>query len=93
MLVNPARYPQVKAQMGMAFIDWLTSPTCQAKIASYKVDDQQLFFPDYVEPKVHSIAVQAWRCPGRHSRTGADLCPFVGNRSLYRGAVTSLIRY
>ena len=50
MLVNPARYPQVKAQMGMAFIDWLTSPAGQAKIASYKVDDQQLFFPDYVEP-------------------------------------------
>jgi tungstate transport system substrate-binding protein len=50
MLVNPARYPQVKVQMGMAFIDWLTSPAGQAKIASYKVDDQQLFFPDYVKP-------------------------------------------
>lgn len=50
ILVNPARYPQVKAQMGMAFIDWLTSPAGQAKIASYKVDDQQLFFPDYVKP-------------------------------------------
>jgi tungstate transport system substrate-binding protein len=50
ILVNPVRYPQVKAQMGMAFIDWLTSPTGQVKIASYKVDDQQLFFPDYVKP-------------------------------------------
>jgi tungstate transport system substrate-binding protein len=50
ILVNPARYPQVKAQTGMAFIDWLTSPAGQAKIASYKVDDQQLFFPDYVKP-------------------------------------------
>jgi tungstate transport system substrate-binding protein len=50
ILVNPTRYPQVKAQMGMAFIDWLTSPAGQAKIASYKVDDQQLFFPDYVKP-------------------------------------------
>jgi tungstate transport system substrate-binding protein len=45
ILVNPARHPWVKAQMGMAFIDWLTSPAGQAKIASYKVDGQQLFFP------------------------------------------------
>ena len=50
ILVNPARYPQIKAQMGMAFIDWLTSPAGQAQIASYRVEDQQLFFPDYVEP-------------------------------------------
>jgi tungstate transport system substrate-binding protein len=50
ILVNPARYPQVKAQMDMAFIDWLTSPAGQGKIASYKVDDQQLFFSDYVKP-------------------------------------------
>jgi tungstate transport system substrate-binding protein len=50
MLVNPARYPQAKAQMGMAFIDWLTSPAGQGEIASYKVDNQQLFFPDYVKP-------------------------------------------
>jgi len=50
MLVNPARYPLVKAQMGMAFIDWLTSPAGQAEIASYKVDGQQLFFPDYLKP-------------------------------------------
>jgi tungstate transport system substrate-binding protein len=50
MLVNPARYPQVKVQMGMALINWLTSPAGQAKIASYKIDDQQLFFPDYVKP-------------------------------------------
>jgi tungstate transport system substrate-binding protein len=50
ILVNPARHPWVKAQIGMAFIDWLTSPAGQAKIASYKVDGQQLFFPDYVKP-------------------------------------------
>lgn len=50
LLVNPARNPQVKADMGMAFIDWLTSPAGQAKIANYKVEGQQLFFPDYREP-------------------------------------------
>ena len=36
--------------MGMAFSDWLTSSAGQAKIASYKVEGQQLFFPNYVEP-------------------------------------------
>jgi tungstate transport system substrate-binding protein len=50
ILVNPMQHPQVKAEMGMAFIDWLTSPAGQAEIASYKIDDQQLFFPDYVKP-------------------------------------------
>ena len=50
MLVNPARHPQVKVDTGMAFIEWLTSREGQDKIASYKVEGQQLFFPNYVEP-------------------------------------------
>ena len=50
MLVNPARYPKVKADLGMAFIEWLTSRQGQETIASYKVDGEQLFFPDYAEP-------------------------------------------
>jgi len=50
MLVNPARNPQVKAGLGMALIEWFTSPQGQDTIASYKVAGEQLFFPDYVEP-------------------------------------------
>ena len=50
MLVNPARYPKVKADLGMAFVEWLTSRQGQETIASYKVDGEQLFFPDYAEP-------------------------------------------
>jgi len=46
MLVNPAKHPHVKAAEGQAFIDWLVSPEGQAKIASYKVGGEQLFFPD-----------------------------------------------
>jgi tungstate transport system substrate-binding protein len=46
MLVNPARYPQVKRDLGQRFIDWLTSPAGQQAIASYKIDGAQLFFPD-----------------------------------------------
>jgi tungstate transport system substrate-binding protein len=46
MLVNPAKYPTVKKELGQTFVDWLVSPEGQAAIASYKIDGQQLFFPD-----------------------------------------------
>jgi tungstate transport system substrate-binding protein len=46
ILVNPARYPQVKRADAQAFIDWLVSPEGQAAIAGYKIDGQQLFFPN-----------------------------------------------
>jgi tungstate transport system substrate-binding protein len=46
MLVNPAKYPQVKAADGQAFVDWLISPNGQATIAAYKINGQQLFFPN-----------------------------------------------
>ena len=46
ILVNPARHPRTKAADGQAFIDWLTGPEGQAAIADYKLDGQQLFFPN-----------------------------------------------
>jgi tungstate transport system substrate-binding protein len=46
MLVNPVKHPNVKAQDGQAFVDWLISPQGQATIADYKVGGEQLFFPD-----------------------------------------------
>jgi tungstate transport system substrate-binding protein len=46
MLVNPEKYPGVKRELGQAFVDWLISPEGQAAIAGYKIDGQQLFFPD-----------------------------------------------
>jgi tungstate transport system substrate-binding protein len=46
ILVNPAKHEKVKAKEGQAFIDWLTSPEGQAAIASYKLDGEQLFFPN-----------------------------------------------
>ncbi|HEY5000161.1 MAG TPA: extracellular solute-binding protein [Usitatibacter sp.] len=47
MLVNPAKHPHVKKELGQRFIDWLISPAGQASIAAYKVGGEQLFFPDY----------------------------------------------
>jgi tungstate transport system substrate-binding protein len=46
MLVNPAKHPDVKAKDGQAFVDWLISPKGQETIAGYKVDGEQLFFPN-----------------------------------------------
>jgi tungstate transport system substrate-binding protein len=46
MLVNPTKFPTVKATLGQSFIDWLVSPEGQAAIGSYKIDGQHLFFPN-----------------------------------------------
>lgn len=47
MLVNPAKHPHVKKEMGQKFIDWVISPAGQSAIAAYKIDGEQLFFPNY----------------------------------------------
>jgi tungstate transport system substrate-binding protein len=46
MLVNPAKHPNVKVQWGQAFIEWLLSREGQQTIGDYKINGQQLFFPN-----------------------------------------------
>jgi tungstate transport system substrate-binding protein len=46
MVVNPQKFPQVKAAAAQKFVDWVTSPEGQSVIASYKINGEQLFFPD-----------------------------------------------
>jgi tungstate transport system substrate-binding protein len=46
MLVNPARHPHVKRADGQTFIEWLVSGDGQKAIADYKIDGEQLFFPN-----------------------------------------------
>ncbi len=46
MAVNPAKHPHVKIDDGQAFVTWLTGPEGQKAIADYKIDGQQLFFPN-----------------------------------------------
>lgn len=46
MLVNPEKHPQVKKEAGTKFIDWLVSDKGQQTIADYKVNGEQLFFPN-----------------------------------------------
>jgi tungstate transport system substrate-binding protein len=46
MLVNPEKHPNVKKELGQAFVDWVISPEGQKTIAEYKIDGEQLFFPN-----------------------------------------------
>jgi tungstate transport system substrate-binding protein len=50
MLVNPAKHPNVKKELGQAFIDWLISPDGQKAIANYKINGEQLFYPNASDP-------------------------------------------
>jgi tungstate transport system substrate-binding protein len=50
MLVNPGKHPSVKRVEGQAFIDWLISPDGQKRIADFKIDGEQLFYPNANEP-------------------------------------------
>ena len=51
MLVNPQRHPHVKVADGQRFIDWILSPAGQAAIAGYKINGEQLFFPNATQPE------------------------------------------
>lgn len=46
MLVNPEKHPHVKKSAGMKFVEWITSIEGQTVIAEYRIDGEQLFFPD-----------------------------------------------
>jgi len=50
MLVNPEKHPHVKKELGQAFIDWLISPEGQKAIADYKINGEQLFYPNANDP-------------------------------------------
>ena len=45
MVVDPARHPNVKADLARQFADWIVSPTGQQAIAQFKIGGEQLFFP------------------------------------------------
>ena len=46
MVVNPAKHPHVKAALAQKFVDWVIANEGQANIAAYKIEGQQLFFPN-----------------------------------------------
>jgi len=50
MLVNPQKHLHVKKELGQQFIDWLISPAGQKAIADYKINGEQLFYPNADDP-------------------------------------------
>jgi len=46
MVVNPERHPHVKAELAQKFVDWVISKPGQAVIAAYRINGEQLFFPN-----------------------------------------------
>ena len=50
MLVNPEKHKHVKKAEGQAFIDWLISAEGQKAVADYKINGEQLFFPNATVP-------------------------------------------
>jgi tungstate transport system substrate-binding protein len=50
MLVNRQKHPHVKKELGQQLIDWLVSPEGQKAIADYKINGQQLFYPNAHDP-------------------------------------------
>jgi tungstate transport system substrate-binding protein len=46
ILVNPARHPDVRVAPARQFIDFLLSEEGQVQIGRYRVEGQQLFFPN-----------------------------------------------
>lgn len=46
ILVNQAKHPHVKAELGQTFIDWITGPEGQHHIGAYKIEGRQAFFPN-----------------------------------------------
>jgi tungstate transport system substrate-binding protein len=48
ILINPDKHPKVQKELGQTFIDWLTSREGQKAIADYKINGEQLFFPNAI---------------------------------------------
>jgi tungstate transport system substrate-binding protein len=51
ILANPQKYPTVKKELGQQFINWLISAEGQRDIAGYKINGEQLFYPNAEDPQ------------------------------------------
>ena len=50
ILVNPQKHAHIKKDNGQQFIDWLISPEGQKAIADFKINGEQLFYPNANDP-------------------------------------------
>jgi tungstate transport system substrate-binding protein len=51
ILANPQKYPTVKKELGQQVINWLISAEGQRDIAGYKINGEQLFYPNAEDPQ------------------------------------------
>jgi tungstate transport system substrate-binding protein len=51
ILVSPQKYPTVKKELGQQFINWLISAEGQRDLAGYKINGEQLFYPNAEDPR------------------------------------------
>ena len=62
MAVNPGVHESANYDLAMAYIGWITSPGTQEAIADYRVDGEQLFFPEAVseDPDFRQHVPEGW---------------------------------
>jgi len=46
ILISPQKHPKVKVKEGQAFVDWIIGTEGQQAIADYRIEGEQLFFPN-----------------------------------------------
>jgi tungstate transport system substrate-binding protein len=46
VVINPERHPHLKHEFARTWHEWLLSPEGQAAIAEFKLNGEQLFFPN-----------------------------------------------
>jgi len=63
MAVNPGVHDNVNYDLAMAYIGWITSPAAQNAIANYRMNGEQLFFPEAVsaDPDFQQYVPEGWR--------------------------------
>ena len=66
MATNPGVHGDVNYDLAMAYIGWITSPGTQEAIAEYRVNGEQLFFPEAVaeDPNFGQYVPDGWSNEG-----------------------------
>ena len=72
--VSAERHPNVKAREAQAFADWITGPEGQAAIAAFRVDGQQVFFPNARRGRLRTRSPAAPPPPRAACRPTARRC-------------------
>ncbi len=53
IVVHPAKHDRIQEELAEAFVDFLISAEAQQVIATYKIGEQQLFYPTRLQDQTH----------------------------------------